>query len=65
MAAAMTLDLTELRNKVSKLKVNPRGNLWATGEKFNYYVGKVVHVCGNVFLLTPNVVCVLFFFVFQ
>ncbi|XP_047451820.1 neuromedin Ba [Mugil cephalus] len=35
-ATAMTLDLTELRNKVSKLKVNPRGNLWATG----HFMGK-------------------------
>uniref|UniRef100_A0A3B5BJM5 Uncharacterized protein n=1 Tax=Stegastes partitus TaxID=144197 RepID=A0A3B5BJM5_9TELE len=32
MTTSMTLDLTELRNKVSKLKVNPRGNLWATGK---------------------------------
>uniref|UniRef100_A0A3Q0QSK5 Neuromedin Ba n=1 Tax=Amphilophus citrinellus TaxID=61819 RepID=A0A3Q0QSK5_AMPCI len=32
----LTLDLTELRNKVSKLKVNPRGNLWATG----HFMGK-------------------------
>ncbi|CAJ1056732.1 neuromedin Ba [Xyrichtys novacula] len=36
MASSMTLDLTELRNKVSKLKVNPRGNLWATG----HFMGK-------------------------
>ncbi|KAI4905299.1 hypothetical protein NFI96_022718 [Prochilodus magdalenae] len=28
---SVSLDLTELRNKVSKIKVNPRGNLWATG----------------------------------
>lgn len=32
LTTSMTLDLTELRNKVSKLKVNPRGNLWATGK---------------------------------
>lgn len=32
MTSSMTLDLTELRNKVSKIKVNPRGNLWATGK---------------------------------
>ncbi|KAL6468465.1 hypothetical protein MHYP_G00219890 [Metynnis hypsauchen] len=30
------LDLTELRNKVAKIKVNPRGNLWATG----HFMGK-------------------------
>uniref|UniRef100_A0A4W6CG03 Neuromedin Bb n=1 Tax=Lates calcarifer TaxID=8187 RepID=A0A4W6CG03_LATCA len=36
MASSMTLDLTELRNKVSKIKVNPRGNLWATG----HFMGK-------------------------
>lgn len=29
---AVRLDLTELRNKVAKIKVNPRGSLWATGE---------------------------------
>uniref|UniRef100_A0A8C6WNF4 Neuromedin B n=1 Tax=Neogobius melanostomus TaxID=47308 RepID=A0A8C6WNF4_9GOBI len=34
--SSMTLDLTELRNKVSKIKVNPRGNLWATG----HFMGK-------------------------
>ncbi len=31
-ASSVSLDLTELRNKVAKIKVNPRGNLWATGE---------------------------------
>lgn len=31
-AAAVSFDLTELRNKVAKIKVNPRGNLWATGK---------------------------------
>uniref|UniRef100_A0A3Q2VZA6 Bombesin-like n=2 Tax=Haplochromini TaxID=319058 RepID=A0A3Q2VZA6_HAPBU len=36
LTTSMTLDLTELRNKVSKLKVNPRGNLWATG----HFMGK-------------------------
>ncbi|CAG5958021.1 unnamed protein product [Menidia menidia] len=36
MTASVTLDLTEQRNKVSKLKVNPRGNLWATG----HFMGK-------------------------
>lgn len=30
--AAVSFDLTELRNKVAKIKVNPRGNLWATGK---------------------------------
>uniref|UniRef100_A0A671XRE9 Neuromedin Ba n=1 Tax=Sparus aurata TaxID=8175 RepID=A0A671XRE9_SPAAU len=34
--SSMTLDLTELRNKISKIKVNPRGNLWATG----HFMGK-------------------------
>ncbi|KAK7891565.1 hypothetical protein WMY93_023528 [Mugilogobius chulae] len=34
--SSMSLDLTELRNKVSKIKVNPRGNLWATG----HFMGK-------------------------
>uniref|UniRef100_A0A3Q3AZE7 Neuromedin Bb n=1 Tax=Kryptolebias marmoratus TaxID=37003 RepID=A0A3Q3AZE7_KRYMA len=36
MTTSMMLDLTELRNKISKLKVNPRGNLWATG----HFMGK-------------------------
>uniref|UniRef100_A0A3Q3MTK3 Neuromedin Bb n=1 Tax=Labrus bergylta TaxID=56723 RepID=A0A3Q3MTK3_9LABR len=36
MTSSMTFDLTELRNKVSKIKVNPRGNLWATG----HFMGK-------------------------
>uniref|UniRef100_A0A3Q0SY82 Neuromedin Bb n=1 Tax=Amphilophus citrinellus TaxID=61819 RepID=A0A3Q0SY82_AMPCI len=34
--AAVSCDLTELRNKVAKIKVNPRGNLWATG----HFMGK-------------------------
>lgn len=33
--SAMSLDLTELRNKVSEIKVNPRWNLWASGERNN------------------------------
>uniref|UniRef100_A0A3P8VXS2 Neuromedin B n=1 Tax=Cynoglossus semilaevis TaxID=244447 RepID=A0A3P8VXS2_CYNSE len=33
---AVRLDLTELRNKVAKIKVNPRGSLWATG----HFMGK-------------------------
>ncbi|KTF82974.1 hypothetical protein cypCar_00026711 [Cyprinus carpio] len=36
LSAAVSLDLTELRNKVSKIKVHPRGNLWATG----HFMGK-------------------------
>ncbi|XP_028307312.1 neuromedin Ba [Gouania willdenowi] len=36
MATSIAFDLTELRNRVSKLKVNPRGNLWATG----HFMGK-------------------------
>uniref|UniRef100_A0A3B5BBY8 Neuromedin Bb n=1 Tax=Stegastes partitus TaxID=144197 RepID=A0A3B5BBY8_9TELE len=43
MTTSMTLDLTELRNKVSKLKVNPRGNLWATG----HFMGKKSVVDGS------------------
>lgn len=45
MTASMTLDLTELRNKVSKIKVNPRGNLWATGKNqitMHYHIFVVV-----------------------
>ncbi|XP_054627622.1 neuromedin Bb [Dunckerocampus dactyliophorus] len=34
--SAVSFDLTELRNKVAKIKVNPRGNLWATG----HFMGK-------------------------
>ncbi|XP_043933774.1 neuromedin-B [Protopterus annectens] len=33
---SVSVDLTELRNKVAKIKVNPRGNLWATG----HFMGK-------------------------
>lgn len=32
--SSVSFDLTELRNKVAKIKVNPRGNLWATGKTF-------------------------------
>lgn len=32
LTTAVSFDLTELRNKVAKIKVNPRGNLWATGK---------------------------------
>uniref|UniRef100_A0A3B4A0P4 Neuromedin Bb n=1 Tax=Periophthalmus magnuspinnatus TaxID=409849 RepID=A0A3B4A0P4_9GOBI len=38
--SSMSLDLTELRNKVSKIKVNPRGNLWATGKKCMFDLNK-------------------------
>ena len=41
--SSMTLDLTELRNKISKIKVNPRGNLWATGKRNNTLSGKSCH----------------------
>ncbi|XP_069480850.1 neuromedin-B [Ambystoma mexicanum] len=34
--AAVSVDLSEQRNKVAKIKVNPRGNLWATG----HFMGK-------------------------
>lgn len=33
--SAMSLDLTELRNKVSQIKVTPRWNLWASGKRNN------------------------------
>ncbi|KAK1160744.1 bombesin-like [Acipenser oxyrinchus oxyrinchus] len=33
---SVSLDLTELRNKVAKINVNQRGNLWATG----HFMGK-------------------------
>ncbi|XP_065139179.1 neuromedin Ba [Paramisgurnus dabryanus] len=36
LSTSVSLDLTELRNKVSKFKVHPRGNLWATG----HFMGK-------------------------
>ncbi|KTF94369.1 hypothetical protein cypCar_00037052, partial [Cyprinus carpio] len=36
LSTAVSLDLTELQNKVSKIKVHPRGNLWATG----HFMGK-------------------------
>ncbi|XP_036963814.1 neuromedin Ba [Acanthopagrus latus] len=41
--SSMTLDMTELRNKISKIKVNPRGNLWATG----HFMGKKSVVDGS------------------
>lgn len=41
--AAVSFDLTELRNKVAKIKVNPRGNLWATGRWT--YLGVLAHTC--------------------
>uniref|UniRef100_A0A8C2X996 Uncharacterized protein n=1 Tax=Cyclopterus lumpus TaxID=8103 RepID=A0A8C2X996_CYCLU len=36
MTSSMTLDLTERRNEVSKIKLNPKWNLWATG----HFMGK-------------------------
>ncbi|KAK7160123.1 hypothetical protein R3I93_007932 [Phoxinus phoxinus] len=36
LSTSVSFDLTELRNKVSKIKVHPRGNLWATG----HFMGK-------------------------
>ncbi|KAJ8340493.1 hypothetical protein SKAU_G00351260 [Synaphobranchus kaupii] len=44
-----SLDLTELRNKVAKIKVNPRGNLWATG----HFMGKK-SVVGSSLLESPD-----------
>lgn len=44
MTSSMTLDLTELRNKISKIKVNPRGNLWATGKRNNTILANFVFV---------------------
>uniref|UniRef100_A0A4W4FJX9 Neuromedin-B n=1 Tax=Electrophorus electricus TaxID=8005 RepID=A0A4W4FJX9_ELEEL len=35
-STSVSLDLNELRNKLSKIKANPRGNLWATG----HFMGK-------------------------
>ncbi|XP_057701879.1 neuromedin-B-like [Corythoichthys intestinalis] len=35
-STAVSFDLTELRNKVAKINVHPRGNLWATG----HFMGK-------------------------
>uniref|UniRef100_A0AAY4BNI0 Uncharacterized protein n=1 Tax=Denticeps clupeoides TaxID=299321 RepID=A0AAY4BNI0_9TELE len=46
-AAAVSVDLTELRNKVAKIKVNPRGNLWATGESLLHH-----HHSASVYLNT-------------
>lgn len=42
LTAAVSFDLTELRNKVAKIKVNPRGNLWATGKNLDQ------KLCGSV-----------------
>lgn len=50
---AVSFDLTELRNKVAKIKVNPRGNLWATGKNLHALVD--INVC--LFLLY----CIVFF----
>ncbi|XP_059358938.1 neuromedin-B-like [Carassius carassius] len=35
-ASSVSLDLPQLRNKVARIKVNPRGSLWATG----HFMGK-------------------------
>ncbi|MFT7798544.1 neuromedin-B [Arapaima gigas] len=43
LATSARVDLTELRNQVSKIKVNPRGNLWATG----HFMGKKNVVDGS------------------
>jgi hypothetical protein len=34
---SVSFDLTELGNKVAKIKVNQRGNLWATGKACEGY----------------------------
>ncbi|XP_062869370.1 neuromedin Bb [Trichomycterus rosablanca] len=34
--SSVNLDLSQLSNKVAKIKVSPRGNLWATG----HFMGK-------------------------
>ncbi|XP_062327297.1 neuromedin Bb [Osmerus eperlanus] len=47
--SSVSFDLTELRNKVAKIKVNPRGNLWATG----HFMGKK-SVMDNPMLPSPN-----------
>lgn len=47
--AAVSFDLTELRNKVAKIKVNPRGNLWATGKNLDQ------KLCGS--LMWHRVTC--------
>uniref|UniRef100_A0A3B5K5H6 Uncharacterized protein n=1 Tax=Takifugu rubripes TaxID=31033 RepID=A0A3B5K5H6_TAKRU len=49
--SAMSLDLTELRNKVSEIKVNPRWNLWASG----HFMGKK-SVAENSFGKVPAIV---------
>ncbi|KAJ7994847.1 hypothetical protein DPEC_G00253700 [Dallia pectoralis] len=36
LTTSVSFDLTEHRNKVAKIKVNQRGNLWATG----HFMGK-------------------------
>lgn len=46
LTTAVSFDLTELRNKVAKIKVNPRGNLWATGER-NLHPNYMSCVCDS------------------
>lgn len=60
MTSSMTLDLTELRNKISKIKVNPRGNLWATGKRNNTILANFVFVLFSDIYLTVyiDVFCV-------
>lgn len=51
LSTAVSLDLTELQNKVSKIKVHPRGNLWATG-MFSFHLVFIGHAV-TVKLLNP------------
>ncbi|KAL2300476.1 hypothetical protein Nmel_013357, partial [Mimus melanotis] len=46
---AVHLDLAEHRSQAAKIKVNPRGNLWATG----HFMGKK-SVAGSPHLETPE-----------
>lgn len=61
LTTAVSFDLTELRNKVAKIKVNPRGNLWATGEQLvpNVFV---TYIMQN--LLSKSFILQLFFLSF-
>lgn len=52
----MSLDLTELRNKVSEIKVNPRWHLWASGERINDVANQCARgIC--LFVYSGNNVC--------
>ncbi|NXQ48885.1 NMB protein, partial [Catharus fuscescens] len=46
---AVHLDLAEHRSQAAKIKVNPRGNLWATG----HFMGKK-SITGSPHLETPE-----------